>query len=169
MNKKKDRLNPKHFLLCGIPGHLSLPVGPCLALRERAISPLPLALNCPLYSSDWCLSSLRTRPQHILPLCCQHLAQDLAYSRYSADIYRKRKCGGTRVAQSVKHPTLGFGSGHDLPVRGIEPPVGLCPGSVEPAWDFPSLFLCLCPCPAHAVSDSLKIRKSRHAQMYTFV
>jgi len=31
------------------------------------------------------------------------------------------------VAQSVKHPTLGFGSGHDLTHdRGIEPRVGLC-------------------------------------------
>ena len=38
----------------------------------------------------------------------------------------------------VKRPTLGFSSGHDLMVRGIEP-------SVEPAWDFlsPSLFALL--------------------------
>ena len=31
--------------------------------------------------------------------------------------------------------SLGFGSGHDLQVRGIEPHVRLCADSVEPAWD----------------------------------
>ena len=36
------------------------------------------------------------------------------------------------MAQSVKHLSLNFGSGHDLTVRGIEPHVGLC---AEPAWD----------------------------------
>ena len=35
------------------------------------------------------------------------------------------------MAQSVKHPTLGFGSGHDL--------IGLGADSAEPAWDSPSL------------------------------
>ena len=33
---------------------------------------------------------------------------------------------GACVAQSLKHPTLDFGSGHDLTVPGIEPHVGLC-------------------------------------------
>ena len=28
---------------------------------------------------------------------------------------------GTWVAQSLKHPTLDFGSGHDLTFHGIEP------------------------------------------------
>ena len=40
---------------------------------------------------------------------------------------------GSWVAQSIKHPTLDFGSGHDLTVRGIEPRVGLCAYSMEPA------------------------------------
>ena len=47
------------------------------------------------------------------------------------------------VAQLVKHLTLDFGLGHDIAVHGIEPHVGLCTVSVEPAWDFlsPSLSL----------------------------
>ena len=42
---------------------------------------------------------------------------------------------GTWVAQSVKLPTLDFGSGGDLMVCEIEPCVGLCDDSVQPAWD----------------------------------
>ena len=47
------------------------------------------------------------------------------------------------MAQSVKCPTLGFGSGHGPVVRGFEPHIGLCVDSVEPAWDSlsPSLSL----------------------------
>ena len=41
---------------------------------------------------------------------------------------------GAWVAQSVKHLTLDFGSGHDLAVRGIEPR-RLCTDSTEPTWD----------------------------------
>ena len=37
------------------------------------------------------------------------------------------------MAQSVERPALGFGSGHDLPVCGIEPQAGLCADSAEPA------------------------------------
>ena len=33
--------------------------------------------------------------------------------------------GGAWVAQSVKHLTLGFGLGHDLAVRGVNPRAGL--------------------------------------------
>ena len=39
------------------------------------------------------------------------------------------------MAQLVKHPTLNFGSGHDLMVHEFEPCVGLCDGNAEPAWD----------------------------------
>ena len=42
-------------------------------------------------------------------------------------------------AQLVKHLTLCFGSGRDLPVCGVEPHIGLCADSVELTWD--SLFL----------------------------
>ena len=49
------------------------------------------------------------------------------------------------MAQSVKRPTLGFGSGHDLTVRGFEPRVGLRAGGAEPAWDSLALPLSLCP------------------------
>ena len=45
------------------------------------------------------------------------------------------------MAQWVKRPTLGFGSGHDLTVHEPEPCLGLYIDSTEPAWDplFPSL------------------------------
>ena len=45
----------------------------------------------------------------------------------------------TWVAQSVKHPTLDFGSGYDLMVREFEPHLELCADSVDPAWDSLSL------------------------------
>ena len=48
--------------------------------------------------------------------------------------------GGARVAQLVKHPTLDFGSGHDLTVHEFEPHVKFCTGSAEPAWDSLSPF-----------------------------
>ena len=56
-------------------------------------------------------------------------------------IYIDKNYGGPWVAQSVKHPTLGFGSGHDLRVCGFEPCAWLCADSAGPAWD--SLFLSL--------------------------
>ena len=46
---------------------------------------------------------------------------------------------GAWAALSVKRPTLDFGSGDDLTVRGFEPRVGLCADSAEPAWDSLSL------------------------------
>ena len=45
------------------------------------------------------------------------------------------------MAQSVEHPTPDLSSGRDLEVREMEPPIGLCAGSVEPAWDSLSLPL----------------------------
>ena len=55
------------------------------------------------------------------------------------------------MAQSVKHLTFGFGSGHGLTVREIKPRVGLCTNSVETAWDSLSLLILL--------SLSLKLNK----------
>ena len=62
-------------------------------------------------------------------------------------MFKRRQKRGAWVAQPVKHPTLDFGSGHDLRVRGFEPSVGLCADSVEPAWDSlplpaPPLLMC---------------------------
>ena len=48
---------------------------------------------------------------------------------------------GAWVAQSVKYPTLDFGSGHDLTVHETEPCIRLCTDSAEPAWDSLSPFL----------------------------
>ena len=48
----------------------------------------------------------------------------------------KRNEWGTSVAQSVKHLTLVFGSGHDLTVHGFEPCIGLRADSTEPNTGF---------------------------------
>ena len=61
------------------------------------------------------------------------------------EIYTDR---GTLMAQSVKHLTLGFHSGHYLMVREFEQHAD----SVKPAWDSLSLSLSLCPCPARALN-----------------
>ena len=54
---------------------------------------------------------------------------------------------GVWVTQSVRHPALDLGSGLDLTVHEIQPHVGLCTDSVEPARDSlsPSLSLSLPP------------------------
>ena len=39
------------------------------------------------------------------------------------------------MAQPIKQPALGFGSGHDLMVCEFEPHVGLYPDSTDSAWD----------------------------------
>ena len=39
------------------------------------------------------------------------------------------------MAQSVKHPTLDFGSGHDLMVHGTEPHIELYADREGPAWN----------------------------------
>ena len=50
-------------------------------------------------------------------------------------MFENKVMRGTSVAQSVKRPTLGFGSGHDLAVREFKPCIRLHAGDVEPAWD----------------------------------
>ena len=72
---------------------------------------------------------------------------------------------GTWVAQLVKLLTLGFSSGRDLVVLEIEPDVGLCTDSTEPAWDSlpPSLSA---PPP---VSLSLKISKLKKNDIHKLV
>ena len=63
------------------------------------------------------------------------------------------------MAQVGEHPTLDFGSGHDLTVHGIKPHMGLWTGSAEPAWDFLSPPLSL---PLHcSCSLSLSLSKGR--------
>ena len=56
------------------------------------------------------------------------------------------------MAQSIKHPTLDFSSSRDLAVRELEPGVGLCADSVEPAWGFFSPSLSAPTLLAHALS-----------------
>ena len=75
------------------------------------------------------------------------------------------------MAQSVKHPTLGFGSGHDLMVCEFEPLVGLHSDSAEPAWDSLSLFaLLLLKCAMSlSLSRSLKINTQLKKRGVTWV
>ena len=58
------------------------------------------------------------------------------------------------MAQSVKHLTLDLGSGHDLTVREMEPHVGLCADSVEPAWISLSPLLSAPPRLTHSPSQN---------------
>ena len=61
---------------------------------------------------------------------------------------RLRRLGGS----SVKRPTPDLGSGRDLTLREIEPRVGLCTDSAEPAWDSPSPSPSAPPLLAHSLS-----------------
>ena len=70
---------------------------------------------------------------------------------------------GACVAQSVKRLTPDFGSGLDLMVHGIEPRVGLCADSMEPAWDPLSPSLSAPPAVILILSPSLSASKiSKH-------
>ena len=73
---------------------------------------------------------------------------------YCNEILKKVIKGGTWLAQSVKRLILDFSLDHDLMVCELEPHLGLCPESAEPAWDSLSL-LCLCPSPTHALSHKI--------------
>ena len=75
--------------------------------------------------------------------------------------FLKNVSRGAWVAQSVKYPTLGFGSGHDLTVREFQPRVGHYADSAEPAWDF-SLPLSL-PLPSLV---SLSLSPSQNKQTF---
>ena len=63
---------------------------------------------------------------------------------------KSKICQGAQVAQSVKYPTLDFGSGRDL--RAVRSsPTSSWVLSAESAWD--SLFLCPpTPTPVHTLS-----------------
>ena len=67
------------------------------------------------------------------------------------------------MAQSVKHPALDFGSGHDLAVRESEPCIGLRADGTEPARDSlvssPSSPPRLVHTRALSLSLSLKVNK----------
>ena len=64
------------------------------------------------------------------------------------------------MTQSVKHPTLDFGSGHDSTIHGFEPHVGLCTDSAKPAWGFLSPSSSA-PLP-HSLSLSLMVENAEN-------
>ena len=59
------------------------------------------------------------------------------------------------MAQSVKQPTLDFGSGRDLTFCSVEPHLGLCAVSTEGFFLLGILSLSFYHSPAHALSLSL--------------
>ena len=66
------------------------------------------------------------------------------------------------MAQSIKHPTLGFGSGHDLTVCEIELHVGLCADSTELAWDSLSPLFLPFPCSLSlSLSKQINLKKKK--------
>ena len=71
------------------------------------------------------------------------------------------------VAQLVKCPTLGFGSGHDLTIPEFEPHVmGLCANGIKPAWD--SLSPSLSTHPLLSVSLKNKYTFFKHLKKIRF-
>ena len=81
-------------------------------------------------------------------MICQYLSLD---QKINNGRNRNKSVLGRLGAQSVKCPTLGFGSGHDLIVREFKPHVRLHADGAEPVWDslspFPSASLWLtCTC-----------------------
>ena len=64
---------------------------------------------------------------------------------------------GVWVTPWVACLTLDFDSGHDLTVHGIEPHIGLCTDTAEPAWD--SLSPSLSAPPLFSLSLSKRIHK----------
>ena len=65
------------------------------------------------------------------------------------------------MAQSVKCPTLGFGSGHDLMVHEIKPRIGICADSTEPAWDSHFLSLSAPPPSNTYIHTYIKLKKTQ--------
>ena len=73
---------------------------------------------------------------------------------------------GSWTAQSVEHPTLDLGSGHDLTVCGFELHIGLCADGMEPAWDSLSLSLCLPPSLSAPPLFSLALSQNKKQQPF---
>ena len=68
---------------------------------------------------------------------------------------------GAGVAQLVKCLTLDFSSGHDLTVCEMEPHIGLCADSAEPAWDSLSPSLSAPPLLMLVLSRSLSLSQNK--------
>ena len=79
------------------------------------------------------------------------------------------------MAQLVKHPILDLDTGHDLTVCDIEPRVGFCADSMEPAWNSLSPFLSAPhPLPLNlslslSLSLSLKIKTNKQKRMLVWL
>ena len=76
-------------------------------------------------------------------------------------LYIQKAAWGTWLAQSVKHLTLAFSSGHEFMGCEYEPQSGICADSSESAWDFLSLSISL---PLHSCSLSLSLKINKNFQ-----
>ena len=90
----------------------------CADSAEPAWDPLPLL--------SLCASLARSRSLSL------SLSQN-KLKNFKKIILKKAIQWGARMAQSLKHLTLNFSSGHDLLFREFEPLIGLCTDSTEPA------------------------------------
>ena len=72
------------------------------------------------------------------------------------------------MAQSLRHPALNFGSGHNLTVGEFEPHIGLCADNMEPAWDYLSPSFSAPPLLALSLSLSLSLSKSVNLTKHIF-
>ena len=129
-------------------------LGPLVPIMALPLSPLPLP-PCTLHSSHSsllvlpgqagsCLRAFLAGCPNALFLQCPHdeplnpskpCANVTLPPRTALTLPFKNYAPGSLGGSSVKRPTLGFSTGHDLMVYGFEPHVELCTGSVEPAWD----------------------------------
>ena len=113
--------------------------------RQRTQRGLVVPPCCAVLQVCWVTSgqSLSLSKPQSLPFCNEELVtgtlQGPPDSGLRGLVIRKSHVWGAWVAQSVKGPTLDFGSGHDLTVCGFDPCIRLCADSVEPAWDSLSL------------------------------
>ena len=99
--------------------------------------PLPLLqdlpVTCTLHPQP--CSSSGAFPMVLTPNSAALQPLQLLPSPSPALVLRRQKPRGAWVAQSVEHPTVDLGSGHDLTACGFEPHIRLCVDSMEPAWD----------------------------------
>ena len=130
----------------------------CLTLQEVGKRSLKEAVpSREVFSHKFlCCPRLRWegRPSGVRPSVCASVATMSVRGPGWWSLFKMIEARGAWGAQSIQHPTLGFGSGHDLNIFGFEPCVGLCVDSTEPAWDSFSLPLCSSPALSLSQNDS---------------
>ena len=124
------------------------PPARCVFMRGRFDRQRQKVERCHHKAGKFWSQQNQRRPGPLLPLCLQREPGLVAsftdsglQSCEGVNLFEDTQSGGTCTAQLVKCPTLGFSSGHDLPVHEFKPHSGLCADGSEPAWDSVSLPL----------------------------